>query len=517
LSRTKNSVRNVKYAVVGQAAALLASFFARTVFVRALNAEYLGLNGLFANILSILSFAELGIGASIVFSLYKPLAENNRPKVAALMQLFKKAYTIIGIIVAGLGIVLTPFLGSLIKDMPAIPQIHLIFLMFVANSSVSYFFSYKRSLIIADQKDYIASLYHYGFFIALNAAQIAVLLAAKNYFAFLGLQIFSTVLENIFISQKANKLYPFLLKKGAQRLDAEEKKTITRNVKAMMFHKLGTIAVMGTDNLLLSKFVGIVAVGLYSNYLLIVNALHSIFDLVFRAVTASIGNLGATDTEEKSLFIFNCLNLIGFWLYGFVSICLFILINPFIVLWLGAEYRFSMPLVFFIVLNFYLTGMRKSVLTFRDAFGLYWYDRYKPVFESVINLVVSIILVVNIGAAGVFIGTAVSTLTTCFWIEPYVLYKYGLKNKVSGYFAAYGVYSLYAVLAGSVTYAVCAFLPAEGLAAFIIKTAICLLLPNAVFALFFFKKPEFKYIVNVLRQERLGPFAGKERPVRFMK
>ena len=215
MSRTNNSLKNMKYAIVGQGLGLLVSFFSRLVFVRTLGSEYLGLNGLFTNILSILSLAELGVGAAIIYSMYKPLAEKNINKVKALMGIYKKAYVTIGMIIALIGSALVPFLDHLIKNKPNLPYIELIYLMFVINSSISYFFSYKRSLIIADQKRYIATFYRYGFYFLLNITQITVLLLTHNYIFYLGLQIISTFIENICVSRKADTLYPFLKEKGS--------------------------------------------------------------------------------------------------------------------------------------------------------------------------------------------------------------------------------------------------------------------------------------------------------------
>lgn len=499
MSRTNNSLKNMKYAIVGQGLGLLISFVSRMAFVRILSAEYLGLNGLFTNILSILSLAELGVGAAIIYSMYKPLADKDMYKIKALMGLYKKAYVTIGIAIAFIGSALTPFLNYLIKDMPDLPYIKLIYLMFVANSSISYFYSYKRSLIIADQKRYVATFYRYGFYFLLNVIQIIVLLFTRSYIFYLGLQIINTFLENICVSRKTDQLYPFLKEKGSFELDKEEKKTIVQNVKAMVFHKIGSIVVVGTDNILISKFIGVIQVGLYSNYQLIINALNTVFGLVFQSVTASIGNLGATENSKKNKFIFECINLIGFWIYAFSSICLINLFNPFINLWLGAEYLFSMPIVLIIIISFYLSGMRKSVLTFRDALGLFWHDRYKAIFEAGINLVASIILAQYIGIAGIFIGTIISTLTTCFWIEPYILFKYGFEDSVKSYFKKYGFYTINMIIVGVLTWFISSIFSDYSILGFIGKLVVCIIVPNTLFLIIFWRTKEFQYLIVIVK------------------
>jgi O-antigen/teichoic acid export membrane protein len=312
-------------------------------------------------------------------------------------------------------------------------------------------------------------------------------------------QIIFTIAENIAVSRKADNLYPYLKYKSVHKLDKETYSEIKRNTAAMIFHKIGSVLVMGTDNLLISKFVGIVAIGLYSNYLLIISSLSTFYGLVFQSVTASIGNLGVTESEDRAHFIFRCLNLVGFWLYGFSAICLINLFNPFIELWLGKEYLFSISLVLVIVINFYLTGMRRSVTTYKDALGLYWQDRYKPIFESIINLTISIVLVKEYGVIGVFIGTVISTLTTCFWIEPYVLFKHGFHKSAKNYFVRYILYTLVMLLAGIVTWIFTNMIQDGSVSSFIIKTFICIIIPNVVFIIAFYKTPEFKYLVGILK------------------
>ena len=275
---------------------------------------------------------------------------------------------------------------------------------------------FQQTLIIADQHQYITSVYRYTMEIALRLAQMVFLQYTRNYFAYLGLQTAAILMQNLLLSRRADRLYPYINKLRPKRLDAETKNEIVRNTKAMITHRIGGIVVFGTDNLLISSFVGVVAVGLYSNYLLVTNGLTSVYSQFFRSLTASVGNLGATADAGRAAPVFWKVNFAGGWLYGFSAVCLVVLFNPFISLWVGKEYLFSQAIVILIALNFYVSGMRQSVLTFRDAYGLYWYDRYKPIAESVINLAVSILLAIPFGVAGILAGTFVSTMTTCFWI-----------------------------------------------------------------------------------------------------
>lgn len=500
MNRTKSSIKNLIFAGAGQFAGIIINLVSRFVFVRILTQEYLGLDGLFSNIISVLSLVELGIGPAMIFSLYKPLAENNIEKIKALMKLYKKAYTIIGIVVLMLGIAITPFIPYLIDEMPNINEnINIIYILFVINTSISYFYSYKRSLIISDQKRYIATFYRYAFYAILNIIQIIVLVITRNYLLFLTAQIIMTLLENICISKKADKLYPYIKDKNVKKLEKNEKELIKKNVFAMIFHRIGTVIVNSTDNLIISKFVGLTAVGIYSNYSLVIKALNTIIEQVFTSITASLGNLGAIETEEKVYKVYKKVFFMNFWIYSFASITLYILFNDFIEIWLGESYLLEKVIVGIIVINFYITGMRKTCLTFKDALGLYWQDRYKPILESIINIIMSITLVQKMGIAGVFLGTLISTLTTCFWIEPYVVYKYGLKQNLRKYFSKYLKYMSLGIVAFFMTIVITkGMFNHISVFTFIGKLAICLIIPNTIFILIFKGTEEFQYFKNLI-------------------
>ena len=499
MQRTSSSIKNLIFAFIGQAAGIVMNFIARVVFLRILTAEYLGLNGLFTNILSMLSLMELGVGTAMTFSLYKPLATSDKEKIKSLMNLYRKSYIIIGILVLVIGIGITPLLPYFIDEVPKINEnINLIYILFVINTAISYFYSYKRSLISSDQKRYIATAYRYIFYCLLNIMQIIILLLTKNYIWYLITQIIFTFAENVAISKKADKLYPYLKEKNINKLEKEDTEKIKKNVVAMIGHKIGGIIVGGTDNIILSKFVGLVEVGIYSNYYLIINALNVIIGQVFTAITASVGNLVATTNKQKVYDIFKKVFFLDFWLYAFSSICLLVLFNRFITIWIGNEYLFSMDIVLILVINFYITGMRKAFLTFRDATGLYWADRYKPFAESIINIIASIILVKMLGTIGVFIGTFISTITTCFWVEPYILYKYEFGLSIIPFLKKYILYTILMIIAGIITVALCNLIKITGIIGFIINACICIIVINTIFLIFLHRTEEFKYFKNLI-------------------
>lgn len=498
-SRTSNSIKNAALAVTGKVFNLIVQFALRTVFIKCLSGDYLGVSGLFTNILTFLSLAELGVGTAITYSLYKPIADQDDEQIMILMRIYKKAYIIIGLTVLAIGFSLTPFLDFFYKDPPKVDNLDIIYMLFVLNSGLSYFFSYKSSFIIANQKSYITTNNTYLFNFLAAVCQAVVLVIYRNYILYLIIQVVFTLLANISISLKADKLYPVLLKKTNQRLDSETKDTIISNIKALVFHKLGGIIVFSTDNILLSKMFGVVVVGYYSNYTLIVNSIEGVVNQAFTSIAASVGNLGATASYEHREEVYNNIFYVNFWIYSFCSICLACLINPFILLWIGNDYIMSNLCCVFIVINFYLKGMRQTNMTFNSAFGLAPRYKYMPIPECIVNIVFSILLGEIIGPAGIFIGTTISTISSPLWIEARVLYKYGLHSNVKKFSIKYFKYALITLIAFLSTYLVCSSIGSNGWSGFIGRIITCIIVPNIIILVMTFKSEEFSFFRKLMK------------------
>lgn len=501
ISRTKNSIKNSMIALICQSLLILLKFSVQTVFVKMLTKEYLGVNGLFANILTILSFTELGIGNAIIFSMYKPIANNDNEKVKSLMQLYKKAYTIIGMIILVLGLMIIPFMDFFIKERPNINEsLTFIYILFLINSVISYFFTYKKSIISAYQKEYIITINNLVFNIIRAIVQIGILLLTHNYILYLIVQIIATFAENLMISIKANKMYPYLKDKNIEKISDGETKGIFSNVKHLFIYKIGSVILSGTDNIIISKIIGLVEVGLYYNYNLIINSVNTVINNAISSITSSIGNLNATGDIEKSEEIFFQIFLISVWIYGFLSIALLILINPFIEIWLGTDYLLNYITVLAIVLSFYVDGIRFAGYTYRTTLGLFEKSRYVPIIAAIINIILSIVLGKIMGISGIFFATAISRLITTTWNDPYLIYKYKFKKSPRKFFKKYIIYFIIVIL----NYIICNLLlnlvNINGLVGLITKGIICTIICNFVFLIAFFKTKEFKEIYIRFKQ-----------------
>lgn len=439
-SRLSASIKNTVVAITSQIVSILFLFIVQTVFIRTLGSEYLGANGLFTNLMSFLSFAELGIGSAMTYSLYKPLAEHNERQIAAIMQMFKKTYNIIGITILVVGIVLAYFVPSLVKTGESVPNIQILFVLFLLSTVVSYFFSFMRSLIIANQDGYIDSLNQLIFSTVQAVAQIIILLVTHQYMLFLIIKIVMTLLANISISRLANKQFPFLKKYSKERVPTNVIKYVRQNILGTISSKIGLIIVTGTDNLLISKFIGLGIVGVYSNYMLIINGLVSVANQLGNAVIASFGNLGATESnhERQTTIFFRYMYIVAFSTFVLCTV-LYIVIQPFIILWIGHNFVFPKSTLLLLIINLIFSQFRPT-LPMIGAYGLFWGFRYKSLIEAFINFVISFILITktDMGVNGVLIGTIASNVLVNSWWDPWILYRGAYDNRgIAKYFVKF--------------------------------------------------------------------------------
>ena len=489
-----------------QAMIILAGFISQAVLVRTLGDIYNGVNGVCNNILSVLKLAELGVGTAMVYSLYKPFAYDDKEQIKSIMALYTKAYRIIALVVLGAGILTLPFLHFFFHDVPSGINVYVIFLLFLAETCLSYTFSYKRSMLYADQKEFLIKLVHVIYVFGANAGQIIILLTLKDYILVLVLKIFFKVLDNLIICAIVNRKYPYIKEKQVQPLDDGIKHNIMTNVKALFVHRIAGVVVDGSDNLILSVAKGIVSAGLYTNYSLIINNLKTLIVTFFRSITASFGNLLIKD-RERAYQVFEVIFFADFWVFTFASTSLLNMMDPFISIWVGAEKILPKLVEYTLVLNFYIQGMRQACAITREAAGIYKNDRFVPFVEAFINLVVSIWLVNIFGIAGIFMGTIISTLCTVFISVPYIAFTHVLHQPLHLYYIRYAFYFVIALGICVGTTLLCnSLFEQTGLPALLGRTAVCAVVPNAVLFLLFFRTRIFKEfqirVMSVLKAKR---------------
>lgn len=499
-NRTSNGIRNMVIVFSSTIFNIIFQFLNRAFFVRLLSTEYLGINGLFTDILSVLALSELGVGSAMMYALYKPVAENDTEQIKSIMQLYKKLYRGIGIIILVIGTVLTPFLQYLIKDMPDLPMIQVYYLLYLINSAISYFLVYKKTLIVCNQEEYITVLVSTGVSVLGKTMQIIFLFLTKNFLVYLLIQISFSFLENLINSFIADKKYSYLKSKDVRPLKKEDTYEIKKNIKAMMTHKIGTVVVNSTDSIIMSKLLGLTALGIYSNYNLIIYNISSILRKVLWSLSASVGNMVAEGNKEKSEKVFNNILFAAFWIYSFCAVSIYTLSQPFISLWVGKENLFDHIIVFVLVICFFLEGIRLPALVMRDVTGVFYNDRFKPLLEASVNLFASIPLTIVFGIAGVKLGTIISYIFVAIWIEAYVLYKNYFKKSVWPYLKKLAFYFLLMVLLCISANYICELYKGPEIYQLFIRGGICCIYPNLVLFILFRKKEEFAYLANLAKR-----------------
>ena len=471
---------------------ILLTFIGRQIFLRVLAIGYLGINGLFANVLSMLSLADLGLATAMSYSFYKPLADKDEVKLAALIGFYKKIYNYIAAFVGIVGLILTPFLKYIINLENEIRYIEVYYLIALANVVISYLFVYKATIITADQHNSIIKKYSMWTTIAGMALQIVVLLTLKSYLIYCLVNVLGILTNNLLISGKADRMYPFI-KKKAQLLNTD-RKDIFVNIRSMFIYKLASVIYTSTDNILISIIVGTAIVGKYENYSLATVNLASIASIIFGTLAPSIGNLIVREKPEKRLRVFSVMQMVSLWTGGFFVYCLFFLLDDFVRLWLGADFTFDMFTKAIILSNFYLSISQNPIIAFRESTGIYRKTKNIMVGGAALNIALSIILGNYLGLAGIVLATIISKLLTYVWYEPRVLFRDYLGGSVAKYFFDHIVNIILLAACIALTYYFVPLSGSPGWLGWILRGAAYAIGINIVYILRYFRTPEFREI-----------------------
>ncbi len=482
--------------LINQIIKAIMAFAYRIIFVMVLSKEYLGITGLFSNITVVFSLADLGIGSVIIYYLYEPIKNNDENRVAELMNFYKKFYNVVAISLFFIGIIIMPFLNFLIKDMSEVPKdvnIYFVYVLFVFQNVLSYIFVYKQSLLEADQRGYVKAIADSIANIAQYSLMIIVLLITKEYIATLIINIIMTVASNCILSQYTYRKYKDVFDKK-DKLDRHNIKKIVNASKALMCHRIGYVILTATDNLVLSKYVGIIAVGIYSNYLMITTMLNNIVNALLGNITSSIGNYSINADNNEKHILYNNLQFINMWINSLCTGCVCVLINPFIYsIWQDTSLLLSKKVIVLITISLNITLSNIINSSFINSNGLFVKDKARTIIESVLNLIISIILAKKIGISGVILGTIISNLLTSWWRVPYLVYKFIFASSCIEYFKKYFTWVVITLVGYIALENVCNLF-SDSILYFIIKMIICIVGFNVIFLICFGRTDEFKYI-----------------------
>ena len=496
----------------GELLIVVLKFVTRTVFIHTLGKAYLGINGLFADILSMLSLAELGVDTAITYQLYKPLAEHDDKRVRMLLKFYKQAYRVIGAVILLMGLALIPLLPVLIKDYESLAALKInavfIFMLFLLQSVSSYwFFAYRSTIMVANQKRYVLSIASYFITIVSNAVQILVLVLFQNFVAYTATVLSFSVITNLVYAVIAQRYYPQFFVKEEDSLSKEEIRGLFKDCGAVFLNRVNGVVLKATDNIVLSSFLGLTMVGLYSNYLLFYTTIQRLLEQVYRSVRASMGNLFVEADMSRKFQMFKVMNFLSVVLYGTAGVGITVCADELIRVWVSDSYVIPQPLALLVGIEIYLMGLTNNVYQIRNVSGVFRRMWYRPLFGIVINIVVSVGLVQVIGIYGVIIGTIATLLLTNIAMDVHVVYKYsfeGYKSE-SDYYLRNGLYLLVTAAVCIADQWICSRVyVGHGWLSVIVHVVIVGISVPAVFILLFRKTESCGYLLGLA-----GRFLGK--------
>lgn len=506
-SRTTNSILNFCAGIGGQLLTTVLRFVVRTVFIQTLGKSYLGINGLFSDILTMLSLTELGLDTAINFKLYKPLAEHDEKRVRVLMKFYRDAYRVVGCVILLLGLCVIPLLPFLIKEYDSLGELGInavqIFLLYLANSVCSYLFFASRSAIVkADQKTYILTIADYGITVGSAVLQIVILLTTQNFILYTASNVAFAILRNLVNATIAKKQYAYAFQPENDRLSAAEIKDTFKDLGALFVYKVNGVVLKATDNMVLSSFIGLSIVGMYSNYLILYTTIRQFLVKAYTAVKASTGNLFAVSDVDVKYRFFEVMNFVSALLYGTACIGVAVVADELIETWLGADYVLPQPFALLMGIEIIFLGLKQNLGQMRNVSGAFRQGWWRPLMAIVINLGVSIAAVQKFGINGVLVGTVSADFLANFTFDPVIIHKYAFNNyrPVSEYYLRNLKYAIVLVVVGVADRFICThFLVGCGWLSVVVHAAICGVSVPLVFVVVFHNRHEYRYLVAKLK------------------
>ncbi|MCL2797668.1 MAG: hypothetical protein FWD58_06415 [Firmicutes bacterium] len=492
---------NSVFGVIAFFISTLATLFVQRIFLSVLGAELVGLNAVLNTVISTLSIVELGIGPAIVFSLYKPLAENNEQKVAQLIRLYRKIFFILGTVVVVLGFAVMPFLPALTKGVFDFWTIFPLFLLFLGNSYVGYLLTFNHTLLSADQKQFVLSIVTSCARVVVAGAQIALLLTTRQYYPLLIANLVISAAFNLLLMLYVQKKYPYL-SRYRTKLSPEELKPIKDNVAALVYHRIGNFMVVGLIPIIVSVFLGVDTAGYYSFYLVLSTALVTLIAGVFSGITATFGNLVACESREAVYQGFIKARFLNFCLFAIAAVGMYVLTDDILRVWLNDE-NVILPATFLIMftVNFFVTGYSSMLGSIRAAAGVFKPDRYLHILLAVAGIGLSLIFVQFWGITGALVGITVSLVIKEVIVLPIIGKYYIYGGRLRNYYLR--MLADTAVMAGcaAVAWAAYYFIPIQNsVVKLILGFVICIAVPTLILTAVYFWTREFKYLIDLIKR-----------------
>lgn len=505
IERIKNASRNIVFGVILKAYQILVPFLMRTAMIYLMGVQYLGLNSLFASVLQVLNLAELGVGSAMVYSMYKPIAEDDDTTICALMKLYRKYYRVIGLVIAVVGCALTPFIPHLIKsDVPSGINIYILYLLNLAATVLSYWlFAYKNSILQAHQRNDVVSKVTLVTSTIQYGLQIFVLWAFHNYYLYVIVMLATQALTNIVTAVCADKLYPQFKPKGI--VDKIQIQRINHRIRDLFTSKIGAIIYDSADTIVISAFLGLTVLAVYQNYFYILNSITGLIGVVFAACTAGIGNSIVVESKEKNYQDLNKFTFIITWVAGFCSVCLLCIYQPFMELWVGKDLMLSLSAVVCFVIYFFVRQFNGLFNLYKDASGMWHEDRLRPLAAALTNLILNLILVQFISIYGILLSTVLAILCVGMpWLLRNLFTVIFEKKHMWHFIGKLAKYTFVVFISCVVTYFICSRFSLGVIPTILVRGVICLIVPNLIYFLAFRRTKEFQQSLQLLDKMTKG-------------
>lgn len=508
-SRTQNAVRNIGWGIIEKIITLLLPFITRTILIKVLGAEYLGLNSLFTSILQVLSITELGFGSAIVFSMYRQIEEGDNKTICALMNVYRKIYLVVGSIILLAGLIITPFLTSLIKGIyPKDINIYVLYLIYLFNTVIGYYlWGYKAALFSAHQRNDLVSKRNTVVSLVAEIFKLLVLITIRNYYAYVVIFPLATIITNVLNALLAKKMFPDIICEGD--ISKETRTGLRKRIVGLVSFKIYNVIFASVDTIVISAFLGLTPLAIYNNYYYIQTALVGFLTIFTSSITAGVGSKMVTNSPDDNYEDFKKFTFVNGWVVSWCSICLLCLYQHFMQLWVGESLVFPFQTMVLMVLYFYFPRMTTLTYTYREAAGLWWEDRFRPLVATVANLAINIALVQIIGMDGVIISTLICSILINIPWGSIVLFKNYFKRSTAEYFKLILFYTVATTVVGCATVLVCNPLPAIGLVSLLIKAIICVIVPNILLLLIYHRRPEYAYMKNLVAMMKRKIVGGR--------
>lgn len=501
LERTKNTGRNIVYGTTLKLYQIVVPFLIRTAMIYCLGIQYVGISSLFVSILQVLNLMELGVGSAMVFSMYKPIAQDDTETICALMRLYRLYYRVIGLAILVIGVILVPFLPHLIKDdLPSDVNLYVLYLLNLAATVASYWlFAYKNCLLAAYQRNDITSKIGMAISTIEYGLELLVIVFFKNYYLYLLVKILTQILSNIVTAKKVDRIFPDYTPRG--NMDKEIVSDINRKVRDLFTAKVGGVIVNSADNIVISSFLGLTVLAIYNNYYYILTSVIGFVTIIFNACIAGIGNSLVTETEEKNYNDFKLFTFIIVWISGFCSCCFLCLFQPFMKLWLkDSSSMLGMLEVLCLCIYFFVYEMAAMMIQYKDAAGIWHEDRFRPLITALFNLMLNLILVQSIGLLGVILSTVISfVLIGIPWLVKN-LFSILFHTSPVSYIKTMAYYILITIMAGGISYSICILISGNGILSFVLKGVICCIIPNIIFMVGYYRLKEFDQAFQLVKR-----------------